>query len=119
MQSLNRSCFQKLSRYNKDGKDLTRADGWRPINLLPAWAKVWEKAIIYTMCAYLNISEYQFAYLAHKGCEDLLRVILDHDKVDNQKKKWVVELFLDMSRAFERVCITKLKTKMIKKGLPP
>ena len=57
-------CFKEslVCPLHKDGKDPRRPDAYRPINLLQAVTKLWEKSMLYAMYEFLGIDPYQHAY---------------------------------------------------------
>ena len=44
-----------------------RPDSYRPINLLMALTKLWEKSLLLSIAGFLDINADQFAYQAGRG----------------------------------------------------
>ncbi len=95
-----------------------RADSYRPINLLQATVKIWEKATLICITRCIGISKSQLAYQARLGCEDLLAMLIDCDGLAYENGDWVVEVLLDMSRAYERVSLSAMYAKLLDTSIP-
>jgi len=80
---------------------------YRPIAILPAFGKIFEKYMSKWLHKYLRecnlISEHQYAYQKGKCIEDLLKEVGVHINAQIYKGCWVLALFIDLSKAFETI----------------
>lgn len=87
----------------KPGKNVVKAESYRPISLLPTLSKVFEKLLLRHLAPHISPRAEQFDFRAeHSTTLQLVRV-LHHMTVAWNKKENTVAVFLDMEKAFDRV----------------
>ncbi|KFM71947.1 putative RNA-directed DNA polymerase from transposon X-element, partial [Stegodyphus mimosarum] len=98
----------------KPGKDCTRAEGFRPISLLPGLGKILERIILKRMQPYLDIlpSE-QFGFRAGLSTTKQLVRLTEYLGEALHIKQIVALLMLDVAKAFDRVWHEGLIYKLI------
>lgn len=107
----------------KPGKDQTKPENYRPISLLSSMSKLCEKIILERLNELdrrKNITpDCQFGFRkAHNTTQQIVRIIND-TKLNFNKEMNTVMILLDMQKAFDRVWIDGLVSKLDKIPLPP
>ncbi|GBP09889.1 Probable RNA-directed DNA polymerase from transposon X-element [Eumeta japonica] len=100
----------------KPGKDLTKAESYRPISSLPTTSKLFEKLLVSKLSAILAehncIPDHQFGFRQHSTIEQTHRLVQVIRSAFEQKS-YCSALFIDVSQAFDKVwhegLILKLK----------
>ena len=116
------SCWKKANItpvYKKGDKSLP--DNYRPIELTSVISKVLEKIIFKYMYNFLNknslISHYQSGFTPGDGSVNQLVDLVNFIYESFNEKKEVHSVFLDTSKAFDRVWIQGLLTKLRSYGI--
>lgn len=85
----------------------TKAEEYRPINMLPIYEKVLEIVVKDQLLEYLNsqkiLIEEQSGFRQKHSCESALNLLLYKWKRMVEEKKTIAVLFLDLKRAFETI----------------
>ena len=102
---------------NKAGK-INSSDNYRPIALASILSKVLERAILDRLEQFIQTSDNQFGFKPKHGtdmCIFALNEILDHY---NSQNSTIFMCFIDASKAFDRICHSKLFEKLVQRGVP-
>ena len=95
-----------------------KIESFRGITLSPVISKIFEHCIMYYFSRYLTTSDNQFAFKAKVGCSHTiytLKTVIDQFVINDS----TVSLgFLDMAKAFDKVCHHVLLIKLMKRRLP-
>lgn len=85
----------------------TKAEEYRPINMLPIYEKVLEVIVKNQLLDYLKsqkiLIEEQSGFRQNHSCESALNLLLYKWKRMIEEKKSIIVLFLDLKRAFETI----------------
>ena len=93
--------------FKKDDKQLVK--NYRPISLLPICGKFFEKIIFTSLYSYLNnnslITQNQFGFRPGDSTTNQLLFLVNeiHEAFENPKSLEVRAVFLDISKAFDKV----------------
>jgi hypothetical protein len=91
----------------KPGKDKSDPDSYRPISLLTSLSKIFEKVILSRLQNYLNctdtIPKFQFGFKAHHSTTQQLMRITEHISNSYEKHCHTGAVFVDISKAFDKV----------------
>ncbi|KAL4125873.1 hypothetical protein QTP88_010110 [Uroleucon formosanum] len=91
----------------KPGKDKSDPDSYRPISLLTSLSKIFEKVILSILQNYLNctdtIPKFQFGFKAHHSTTQQLMRITEHISNSYEKHCHTGAVFIDISKAFDKV----------------
>ena len=107
--------------HKKGDKQLTK--NYRPISLLPICGKIFEKIIFNTLYPYLNvnnlITKNQSGFRPGDSTTNQLLFLVDeiHQAFENPKSLEVRAVFLDISKAFDKVWHEGLIFKMKQNGI--
>ena len=102
-------------------KSVKALSDFRPISLLWNLGKILEKAIMhfYAKAVIPGINQNQFAYQKGKCTTDAVASAVDKwtELLDVPKVKSLPTAFLDMSKAFDRMCHTRLLSMMVERDV--
>jgi hypothetical protein len=94
---------------------------YRPIAMLPIFAKIFEKIINARLIYFLEdcqiLSEHQFGFRKKKSTMMAVNELVSQVLEDLEKSKKVSALFFDLTRAFDNVCHSRLVMKLRKIGI--
>lgn len=106
----------------KSGKDPSLTSSYRPIALLPTYAKIFDKLInneITTFCNQQNIiPDNQFGFRKHHSTTHALTQFLKRLKSSLNNKQTAIALTFDIEKAFDRIWHEGLAFKLIKNNFP-
>ncbi|GJQ87704.1 hypothetical protein Trydic_g14166 [Trypoxylus dichotomus] len=107
----------------KPGKEPRLATSYRPISLLPAISKIFEKILLRYVDKYTNdnsvLPPEQFGFRRkHSTNHQVARVVTDVISAFN-KRQYTVLMVVVMEKAFDRVWVEGLIHKIILNGYPP
>ena len=114
----------KVVMLPKPGKDLTKPTSYRPISLLPAIGKVFERIIANRLSTFLERANYfdenQAGFRRNRSTLDQLFKLSQSVSTALKKHKKAVGVFLDVEKAFDAVWLDGLKYKLgtAEVGLP-
>jgi len=101
--------------------DKTNMNNYRPISLLPVISKVFEKVLNNRINQHLNennlIDDNQYGFRPEHSTEDAIVKFVDHIEKELTKRKHVVSIFVDVSKAFDSCDHQILIKKLEKIGL--
>ena len=99
---------------NKPDKPVEQVTSYRPISLLSAISKLFEKLLLKRLKPLINIPDFQFGFRnKHSTIDQVHRVVTEIEKAF-EAKKYCVAVFLDVSQAFDKVWHEGLIYKMSK-----
>ena len=112
-----------IKTIHKSGKDPVFPQNYRPISLLSNLGKILERVIITRLSTDIRdkqiIRNDQFGFLpGHSTTQQLLRVT-EFLKINRARKRHCAGLFLDISKAFDKVWIHGLLFKMTQYHIKP
>ncbi|GBP08695.1 Probable RNA-directed DNA polymerase from transposon X-element [Eumeta japonica] len=101
----------------KPGKDLTKAESYRPISLLPTMSKLFEKLLVTKLSPILAerncIPDHQFGFRRQHSTIEQTHRLVQVIRSAFEQKSYCSALFIDVSQAFDKVwhegLILKLK----------
>jgi hypothetical protein len=99
-------------------KDVCDSDNYRAISLSSNIAKWFEMCILINLRNYLGTNELQFGFKKGLGCRDAIFVVKSVVEYFNKYGSTVNIATLDISKAFDKVNIKCLMSKLIKKKIP-
>ena len=114
----------KVIMIPKPGKDLTKPTSYRPISLLPAITKIFERIIASRLSSFLEKANYfdenQAGFRKNHSTLDQLFTLFQSVSTVVKKHKKAVGVFLDVEKAFDEVWLDGLKYKLgtAEVGLP-
>ncbi len=103
--------------YKKNDRE--HAENYRPISLLPIVSKVLERCIFINMKQFLSqlVNDCQHGFLRGKSCVTNLLEVLDYIGTCLDNGGQVDMLYLDMSKAFDRINHKRLILKLSNSGI--
>ena len=113
----------KLAKVIPIYKGESRIDiqNYRPISLLSAFSKVYEKVMYHRMYSFLSLNkvlnEYQYGFRKSRSCEHALLVAQNEVLTNLSKKQITVLLLVDFSKAFDMVDHSVLLKKLDNYGI--
>lgn len=104
----------KVIMVPKHGKDKTIAEAYRPISLLSVLSKTFERALLPKIQPFLDqiTPNHQFGFRRRHGTVEQINRITNTIKSTLDKKEYCSAVFLDVSKAFDRVWHAGLKHKI-------
>ena len=106
----------KVVMLPKPGKDLTKPTSYRPISLLPAMGKIFERIVASRFSAFLEKVDYfdenQAGFRKKRSTVDQLFKLSQSVSTALKKHKKAVGVFLDVEKAFDAVWLEGLKYKL-------
>ena len=106
----------KVVMLPKPGKDLTKPTSYRPISLLPAMGKIFERIVASRLSAFLEKVDYfdenQAGFRKKRSTVDQLFKLSQSVSTALKKHKKAVGVFLDVEKAFDTVWLEGLKYKL-------
>ena len=106
----------KVVMLPKPGKDLTKPTSYRPISLLPAMGKIFERIVASRLSAFLEKVDYfdenQAGFRKKRSTVDQLFKLSQSVSTTLKKHKKAVGVFLDVEKAFDAVWLEGLKYKL-------
>ena len=106
----------KVVMLPKPGKDLTKPTSYRPISLLPAMGKIFERIVASRLSAFLEKVDYfdenQAGFRKKRSTVDRLFKLSQSVSTALKKYKKAVGVFLDVEKAFDAVWLEGLKYKL-------
>ena len=106
----------KVVMLPKPGKDLTKPTSYRPISLLPAMGKIFERIVASRLSAFLEKVDYfdenQAGFRKKRSTVDQLFKLSQSVSTVLKKHKKAVGVFLDVEKAFDAVWLEGLKYKL-------
>ena len=106
----------KVVMLPKPGKDLTKPTSYRPISLLPAMGKIFERIVASRFSAFLEKVDYfdenQAGFREKRSTVDQLFKLSQSVSTALKKHKKAVGVFLDVEKAFDAVWLEGLKYKL-------
>ena len=106
----------KVVMLPKPGKDLTKPTSYRPISLLPAIGKVFERITASRLSTFLEKANYfdenQAGFRKNRSTLDQIFKLSQSVSTALKKHKKAVGVFLDVEKAFDAVWLEGLKYKI-------
>ncbi|KAL4126829.1 hypothetical protein QTP88_011038 [Uroleucon formosanum] len=92
---------------NKPGKDKSNSENYRPISLLTAFSKLFEKSLQCRLLEYLNsvdaILKFQYGFKSHHSTSQQLLRLTETISNSFENKNHTGAVFLDIAKGFDRV----------------
>ena len=105
------------------GGSKTDVSNYRPISILPALSKVFERLMNTRLTSYLEtnciLNKSQFGFRKGLSTSDAILEFLDHAYSSLDSKKHLIAIFLDLSKAFDTIDHTILLNKLQNIGVNP
>ena len=112
--------ISKVTPGSKDG-DKTDVSCYRPISLLGSISKVFEKLIFDSLLLFDidNLHSSQIGFKKHRSTVLQLLIFLDkiYKPMDSETEKLLAVLYLDLFKAFNKVCQERLPKKFARLGV--
>ena len=110
----------KITPIHKKG-DFQLFDNYRPISVIPIFAKIFEKVIytrLYNFFTSTNaIYENQFGFRKNHSTSHAINYSINHILKEIEAKKHVIGIFIDLSKAFDTIDHRKLLIKLENYGI--
>ena len=103
---------------NKRG-DCQNSDNYRAIALSNLLGKIFDRLILQIQKIPLQMSDLQFGYKAHSSTMMCTSILLETIQFYTSNKSQVYALFIDASKAFDRVCHEKLFNILLSRDMCP
>ena len=105
--------------YKKDNPQ--KLENYRPISTLPFFSKIFEK-LIYVRLYNFFVSKHvlyenQFGFRKHHSTSHAINYSINYVTEKIEQKKHVIGIFLDLSKAFDTICHSKLLIKLENSGI--
>lgn len=109
-------CFKiaQIIMLKKPDKPAEQVESYRPISLLPAISKLFEKLFLKRLKPFINIPDFQFGFRNHHSTIDQVHRVITVVEKAFEEKEYCPAVFLDVSQAFDRVWHKGLVYKMSK-----
>ena len=105
--------------YKKDNEELL--ENYRPVSTLPIFGKIFEKVIYDRLYNYFvsqgALYDQQFGFRKNHSTSHALNVSIDHIKTAISSGDHVLEIFIDLSKAFDTIDHNILLSKLMKYGV--
>ena len=105
----------KIAPIFKSG-DPSQPTNYRPISLLSTLSKVLERVISNQIYGYFETNKLfyagQFGFRRAHSCQDLLLKIMDHIAKEKEKNKYVLNIYIDLKKAFD-TCVWDILFKKL------
>ena len=102
--------------------DPSQPTNYRPISLLPTMSKILERAVSNQVYGFLERNKLfyplQFGYRHRHSCEGLLLNLMDYISKARDKNKHVLNIYIDLRKAFDTVPWDIMFKKLKHYGLP-
>ena len=96
-----------IPTFKSGKKDITAPENYRGISLTPLVSKVLERIVFDEVSAFLSnrklLSKLQSGFRASHSCSDLLLATPDDWLQVRDKKQYAIAVFIDLSKAFDKV----------------
>lgn len=98
-------CFKtaQIIMLKKPDKPAEQLTSYRPISLLPAVSKLFEKLLSKRLKPLIRIPDFQFGFRHHHSTIDQVHRVVTYIERALEEKKYCPAVFLDVSQAFDRV----------------
>lgn len=98
-------CFKiaQIIMLKKPDKTPNELSSYRPISLLPAISKLFEKLLLKRIKPLINIPDFQFGFRNKHSTIDQIHRITSVIEQAFEEKKYCPSVFIDVSQAFDRV----------------
>ena len=110
----------KITPIYKKG-DLELIENYRPISTLPIFGKIFEKIIYSRLYSFLSsqniLYDRQFGFRKSHSTSHALNHSVTHIKKELEKKRYVLGIFIDLSKAFDTIDHEKLVYKLDHYGI--
>lgn len=107
----------KIIMVPKPGKDKTQLGSYRPISLLPALSKLFERILLEKLQPYIEqnniIPQHQFGFRNKHGTIEQVHKIANCIKTALDENKYCTGVFLDIAQAFDKVWHEGLYKKIV------
>ena len=102
-------------------KDDTNLSNYKPISLLPSISKIFEKVILEQLSTYMDnnnlIHKHQYRFRKHHSTEYATLHIVDYLNYEMDLKRTPINLYLDLSKAFDSLFPELLLSKFKHYGI--
>lgn len=103
------------------GGDPSSPKNYRPVSLLPIMSRILEYVVKQQLTAYLNAESLlpasQFAYRKSHSTEDAVTLAVNRWLIAQSERKYTAVVFVDMSKAFDRVQHERLISELFSLGI--
>ena len=98
--------------------DICNISNYRPISLSTVSSKILEAVILDRCSVFLGTSDNQFAYKQSHGTDMAIALLKNVTQEYTNRNTPLYSCFMDMSKAFDKVCHAYLFDIMLKRGVP-
>jgi hypothetical protein len=99
------------------GKNLDDVNNYRPIAIVPIFAKIFESCISVYLCEFLNTHNNQLGFVSGGGCSRAICALKTVIQYFLENKSSIFLCALDAEKAFDRINHFGLLTELIKRGV--